>query len=189
MMARLHGLLRSKCINDSWLQRLALTFQRYVDQEARDKHMSSEGVRDINAWSQTVPIWNAEDLPVQQDLQYLGSDFEFSRLIPKSLTDPHVIFAELDYVPGGVDKATPFWKAVVDTGREKEPGTLAYGVLGDKEKQDRLCTFEVYESPEYLKDVHVPSDAISESIKNTKHLRTGLQHNLLKKVGGFLSRE
>lgn len=154
-----------------------------------DLHMASKGVKDINAWVESVPIWDSDDPPSLQNLCYLSPAFEFSRSVPSKITDPHVIFAELDYVPGGVAIATPYWKAVVDTGREKEPGTLAYGVLGDKTKEERLCTFEVYESPEYLKSVHVPSNAISESIKNTKHLRTGLKHNLLRKVGGFVSRE
>lgn len=164
-------------------------FARYADQNAMDLHMASQGVKDINAWMDTVPIWDAENPPILQNIQYLSPSFEFSRAIPSNVADPHVIFAELDYIPGGVATATPYWKAVVDTGRENEPGTFAYGVLSDKTKEERLCTFEVYESPEYLKDVHVPSDAISESIKNTKHLRTGLKHNLLRKVGGFLYKD
>lgn len=126
--------------------------------------------------------------PSRQVLHWLTDDFTFWRPEVAKHPDPHVIFAELDYIPGGAATATPYWKAVVDTGREKEPGTLAYGILRDPANAERLATFEAYESPEYLKDVHVPSDAISKSIKNTKHLRTGLKHNLLKKVGGFWSR-
>lgn len=150
--------------------------------------MNSQRIKDINAYFQTVPIFEESNPPVQDNLQYISSDYEFSRPEANNRTDPHVIYAELNYVPGGVATSTPYWKAVVDTGREKEPGTLAYGILKDPTKENKLATFEVYESPEYLKDVHVPSDAISESIKNTKHLRTGLKHNLLKKVAGFLYR-
>lgn len=168
--------------------RSSANLKRYIDQAAYDTHMTGQAYKDINAWFQTVPIFNADNPPTIQNLQYLSPTFEFSRQIPASVVDPHVIFAELDYVQGGVATAKPYWQTVVDTGRQKEPGTLIYGILEDKTQQERLCTFEVYESPEYLKDVHVPSDAISESIKNTKHLRTGLKHNILKRVGGFLSR-
>lgn len=62
-------------------------------------------------------------------------------------------------------------------------------ILKDSQKENRLCAFEVYESAEYLKDVHVPSGAIQSSINNTKHLRTRLKHHFLKKKGGFLYRK
>lgn len=163
---------------------------------AFDTHMAHGLVADITAWLQAPPAKvSASQLHM---LQYLSPDFSFTRADVENAnaaTDAehglHVIFAELDYVEGGVDKATPFWKAVVETGHDHEPGTLAYGVLRpakvpNGEGNKSLKTFEVYESVDYLKDVHVPSDAIGESIKNTKHLRTGLKHHLLRKVYGFL---
>lgn len=164
---------------------------------AYNEHMASGLVTDINAWLQDPPKVSAGQLHL---LQYLDQGFGFTRAEVKkdaAAKDPtyglHVIFAELDYVEGGVGKATPYWKAVVDTGRDNEPGTLAYGIykpnkVPEGEENKALKTFEVYESVEYLKDVHVPSDAISESIKNTKHLRTGLKHHLLRKVYGFLDK-
>ena len=164
---------------------------RYKDQEAFDVHLEGEMVKKTMEWFQSTPEAFAEDDPVViYRLQYISDEFEFTR--PESESDkhqdPHIIFSELDYIPGGVEEATPYWKAVVEAGRHKEPGTLAYGVLRDLEKQERLATLEVYESPEYLREVHALSDAISESIKHTQHWRTGLTHHLLKKVAGFLYR-
>ena len=45
---------------------------------------------------------------------------------------------------------------------------------------------EVYQSEEYLRGVHVKNKAIEESVKNTKHLRTGLKHVFLRLVAGYL---
>lgn len=123
--------------------------------------------------------------PAMDMMQYLpGQRFTRPEIVKHE--DPHVLYAELDYVPGGIQTATPYWQAVVDTGRDHETGTLQYGVAKPLEKDNRLVTFEVYESLAYLKDVHVPSDAIQNSIAKTKHLRTGLKHHTLKMVGGFL---
>ena len=163
-----------------------MVYCRYTDQAACDLYLNSQNVKDIKSWLETLPVFTEDDPPVIHELQYISSDFEFSRPGARTIADPHVIFAELHYIPGGVATSIPYWKAVVDTGRDKEPGTLAYGILRDSSKEDKLASFEVYESPEYLKDVHVPSDAITQSIKNTKHLRTGLKHNILKKVAGYL---
>lgn len=152
-------------------------------------HANSTPVQEINSWLQTVPIFAETDSPAIYNLQYISAGFEFSRPEAATHPDPYVIFAELDYVSGGVATAIPYWEAVVDTGRDMEPGTLAYGVLRNTIEEEKLATLEVYESPDYLKDVHIGSDAISESIKNTKHLRTGLQHQLLRKVSGYLYKQ
>lgn len=162
---------------------------RYVDEAAAELHIKSTGVQELLAWFQTVPIFAETDPPTIHRWQYLSSSFEFSRPEVAKHPDPHVVFAELDYVPGGAATAMPYWKAVVETGRDMEPGTLVYGVLRDTNKEEKLGILEVYESPDYLKEVHIPSDAVSESIKSTKHLRTGLQHHLLRKVSGYLYKD
>lgn len=185
MMGRLFGWLKSArpALNQRYVRLIA---SRYVDKAAADLHINSTGVQELLAWFQTVPIFAETDPPVIHSLQYLSPSFEFSRPEAAKHPDPHVVFAELDYVAGGVATATPYWKAVVETGRDMEPGTLAYGVLRDTHKEEKLATLEVYESSDYLNEVHIASDAISESIKNTQHLRTGVQHHLLRKVSGYL---
>ncbi|KAI8240204.1 4-coumarate--CoA ligase-like 7 [Colletotrichum sp. SAR 10_99] len=103
--------------------------------------------------------------------------------------DPWVIIAELGYHPGGSATSIPYWQGVVIEGRENEEGTLVYGLARDSEDREKLWTVEVYESEAYLKDVHVKSTAIAESIKNTKHLRTGLTWTFLKWKDGFLHKD
>lgn len=150
--------------------------------------MSTPGVNAINQWFADAPVLDPNDTPDVYILEYLPS-LRFTRPQVLSHADPHVVFAQLDYVPGGVETSIPYWTAVVETGREKEEGTLVYGILRDAQREGRLCTIEAYESAEYLRDVHVPSNAVQRSIANTKHLRTGLKHHFLQMKGGFLYME
>lgn len=124
--------------------------------------------------------------PTLRTLSYPSDSFHFSRPAIADQKDPWIIVAELNYHPGGAATSIPYWQAVVDEGREKEDGTLVYGILKDNANAERLWTMEAYESEAYLKDVHVKSDAIAESIKNTKHLRTGVEWAFLTWKGGFL---
>lgn len=124
--------------------------------------------------------------PTIRQLEFFDGGFEFSRPSVNAAKDPHVLFADLTYQPGTASQSLPYWKAVVDTGLNDEPGTLVYGVMKDPQNTDKIFVFEAYESPEYLADVHVPSQAIQNSIRDTKHLRTGLTHTTLKLEGGYL---
>lgn len=148
--------------------------------------MAQPGVQSMVQW---IASGNAlESAPRQLDLEYIDG-FDFTRKQAAETQDPCVVLAELDYKPDTVQKSIPYWKAVVETGRENEPGTLVYGILKDPKEQHKLFTVEAYESKEYLTDVHVKSKAIEESIKNTKHLRDGLKHQFLKVRGGFLHKD
>ena len=177
---------RLKSMSATTKQFTVLIFgDRYADKAAFDKHMATEGVKKVNQWFLDEKVLDPENLPVVHVLEYIPG-FRFDRKEVLNHEDPHVIFATLDYIPGGVETSIPYWKAVVETGRDNEKGTLVYGILKDPNTVNRLCTIEAYESPDYLTSVHVPSQAIQNSIANTKHLRTGLKHNFLKKKGGFL---
>ncbi|KAF7563971.1 hypothetical protein G7046_g169 [Stylonectria norvegica] len=157
--------------------------EEYVDKAAHAAHMATPAVVELIEF-----LTNAGVETTIHFLEYLPN-FGFTRDAILTHPDPHVMFAELDYYPGGVDTSIPYWKAVVESGRENEPGTLMYGILKDPSKENRLVSIEAYESPAYLMEVHVPSKAIQESIGNTKHLRTGLKHHIMKRRGGFLLRE
>lgn len=189
--ARASGRLRSKVhpIPTVPHRRHSHHCYRYASPKAFEAHTNSEAAQALHTWLQSVPIFSEADQPTSFSLQYLGPEFEFSRPEATQNADPHVIFAELDYSPGGSATAVPYWKAVVETGRGREPGTLAYGVMRDLDQEEKLATFEAYESADYLKDDHVASDAIAASIANTKHLRTGLKQHLLKRVLGFLYKD
>lgn len=148
--------------------------------------MQTPGVQDMIKWSTAEKVFG--DAPTIHQLEFIDG-FEFSRVGVDATKDPHVLFADLSYQSGTVAQSLPYWKEVVETGRNDEPGTLVYGVLKNPANQDKLYVLEAYESKQYLADVHVPSRAIQESVKNTKHLRTGLTHTALKLVAGFLHRE
>lgn len=122
---------------------------------------------------------------VKMNLTYID-DFFFSRPELKAAKDPYVAVAEIEYKPGTVPQTIPYWKAVVEEGRNNEPGTLMYGIAKDPDNENVLYALEGYESKDYLYDVHVKSTAIQESIKNTKDLRNKLTHHFLKLAGGFL---
>lgn len=103
-----------------------LNDDRYTDKVAFDLHMSTIGVKEINRWFVDEKVLDPNDKPDVHILEYLP-EFRFDRQEVLTHGDPHIAFAELDYVPGGVDTSIPYWKAVVETGREDEPGTLVYG--------------------------------------------------------------
>jgi quinol monooxygenase YgiN len=148
--------------------------------------METAGVKDMIKWSTTEKLFG--DAPTIHQLEFIDG-FDFSRDSVNQAPDPHVLFADLGYQSGTVPQSLPYWKEVVETGRNDEPGTLMYGVLKDPASPDKLYVLEAYESAQYLADVHVPSKAIQDSVKNTKHLRTGLKHTPLKLHAGFLHRE
>ncbi|KAG7116128.1 hypothetical protein HYQ45_010432 [Verticillium longisporum] len=157
--------------------------EEYIDAAAFDHHMSLPSVNAMRAWmSENV----GPKPPMMHILTYPSDSFQFSRQQVNKHTDPWIIIAELNYIVGGVGMSLPYWQAVVDQGREEEVGTLVYGILKDEDTVERLFTMEAYESEAYLNDVHVKSDAIAASIKNTKHLRTGIEWSFLRLVVGFL---
>ncbi|OIW28611.1 hypothetical protein CONLIGDRAFT_670416 [Coniochaeta ligniaria NRRL 30616] len=158
--------------------------EEYTGDEAFDTHMALPDVQDMVKWLGTGEVLTG-DMKVKMNLTYID-DFFFTRPEVKTAKDPFIAFAELEYKPGTVAQSIPYWKAVVEEGRNNEPGTLMYGIVRDPEAENMLYALEVYESKDYLYDVHVKSNAIQESIKNTKHLRNNLTHHFLKLAGGFL---
>lgn len=142
-------------------------------------------VQDMISWMSTGNILSAP--PTLYMLEYFNG-LIFTKPQVSSLPDPYICFAQIVYHPGRREVAVPYWTNVFKE-TEAESGTLVYGLVHDKEKPDELFTIETYESKEYLWDVHVKQNsAIQESVKNTKDLRISLEHNFLKKVGGFLSK-
>jgi len=134
----------------------------------------------INALG-TEPI--LEGTPRIYQLEPIGS---FTKPEIEQQSDPWMVFATIDYKPGLTVESVLYWKAVIETSKNDEPGTFVYGILKTKEPSDSLYSLEAYESKEYLWDVHAKSGAIAENVKNTKDMRTGLKHEFLKLHAGYL---
>jgi quinol monooxygenase YgiN len=150
--------------------------------------MATPAVKDMVATLSSGTILGGT--PTLYQLEWVDeTNFDFKKPGITKISDPYVIFAALDYLPDQANVSLPYWKDVVTAGRDDEPGTFVYGIAKDPATADKLFTIEAYESEAYLREVHVKSKAIEESIKNTKHLRKGLKHNFLKFVGGFLYKE
>ncbi|KAH7077025.1 hypothetical protein BKA63DRAFT_552824 [Paraphoma chrysanthemicola] len=94
---------------------------------------------------------------------------------PHSKTGTHAAMARIQYAPGTRIEGIERWKNVAaSVATEEEGGTYTYWFLADPEDDDVLYSLERYKDEKYLWDVHVPSKAIQENIKNQKHIRTGL---------------
>ncbi|KAI0152596.1 hypothetical protein GGR57DRAFT_469624 [Xylariaceae sp. FL1272] len=156
-------------------------FEEYENRKVLDEHMEWQPVKDMVAFmTAESPLSGAPTI-----LELSITDLSFTREEIKQHADPYITVAEIEYHPDTITKALPYWKAVVDTSR-KESGTLAYGVYRHPFDSNKIFTVEIYESKEYLWDVHAKSDAVAENVKNTKDMRKGLQHTFLRKVGGHL---
>ena len=159
---------------------------RYANKAAFDTHMAHPLVQDMIKWMGSGNI--LAGAPELYMLEYLNDDLSFAKPEVASIADPYICFARIVYHPDKRQEAIPYWQNVF-TETKKESGTFVYGIIVDKEKPDTLHTIEAYESKEYLWDVHVKqNNAIQESIKNTSALRVSLEHNLLKQVGGYLTK-
>ncbi|KAI1265299.1 hypothetical protein F5Y18DRAFT_47628 [Xylariaceae sp. FL1019] len=156
-------------------------FEEYASREVLDKHMEWQPVKDLVAFMTAAsPLSGAPtvlELPI--------TDLSFTREEIKQHADPYIAVAEIEYHPDTIPEALPYWKAVVESSR-KESGTLAYGVYRHPSDSNRIFTVEIYESKEYLWDVHAKSDAVAENVKNTKNMRKGLKHTYLRRMGGHL---
>jgi len=155
--------------------------EEYADQATSDAHLASQPVQDLIALMTSDPTLLAGPPAVYQ-LEPIYSSTKPEIADAKS---PHIVFANLDYKPEGIKTSLPYWEKVASTSEKDEPGTLFYAVTKTAENPDQLHTVEVYESEKYLWDVHAKSQAVQDSVANTKHLRTGLKHAHLQLVGGF----
>lgn len=155
---------------------------RYSDQATSDAHLASKPVQDLIALFGSKPVLAGAPLVYQ-----LEPIYSFSKAHVSQVTDPHIVFANLEYRAGTADQSLQYWKNVVSSS-EAEDGTLLYALAKEPANLDRLHTVEVYQSENYLWDVHAKSKAVTESVATTKDIRTGLVLSHLKQVGGFFCR-
>src|ERR1700710_800252 len=139
--------------------------------------MATQGVKDMIQFMTSEPV--LAGAPVVHMLEYIDG-FEFSRSDINKTSNPYVVYGQIIYKPDTLAESLPYWKQVVQSSKEQEPKTLVYGIAKDPKDPNSLFSVEAYENEAALKEVHVKSKAIDDSIKNTKHLRESLQHTFLK---------
>jgi len=155
--------------------------EEYADQASFATHQTSSAFKDL------VNFAENENLYAEEPVVYELTPFHILTR-PKVLThnDPYIVFGTVEYQAGKMVESMPYWKNVFSTTQTEEAGSLVYALCSDHAKPDVMRTVEVYESKEYLWDPHAKSDAVVENVKNTKHLRTGLEHVFLQIIAGYL---
>jgi quinol monooxygenase YgiN len=110
--------------------------------------------------------------------------------VPSISDDPAIVLANFEYKPGTLSDAVKGWKSVVDYVSAEEEGTKSYTVMADLEKGKEIRTVEVYESWEYVENVHMKSSIIAENVAQNGKDRTGIKGVVrVKFVDGFLGKE
>ena len=115
-------------------------------------------------------------------------EYAFTKPSVSTLEDPYISFARIEYKPGKREDALPFWKKVFDE-TMGESGTYVFGLAIDEQKDhDILYTLQTYENENYLREVHLKQNKAVQGSKATLEWSVGVKHNVLRLVGGHLSR-
>ncbi|KAI1627977.1 hypothetical protein EDD37DRAFT_692264 [Exophiala viscosa] len=157
--------------------------EEYADKATSDAHLTSQPVQDLINLFTSQPV--LKEPPTVYQLEPV---YSFTKPEAMKATDPYVMFANISYKAGSATQSLPYWEAVSSESENNEPGSLQYRLCREEANADRLHTIEVYESKEYLWEIHAKSKQVKESVEKTKDLRSGLVHAPLKMVSGFLHR-
>lgn len=146
--------------------------------------MASEPVKELISLMSTKPV--LAGAPTIRQLSFVeGMDFTKAEVSQQS--EPHVVFADIEYSAGEKASALEHWGNFVHKCKG-ESGCFAYGLASDGAKPDTLYTLEVYESEKYVSDVHAKSSAVQELLEKTKGSLKGVQHTRLQLRGGFVAK-
>lgn len=118
---------------------------------------------------------------------HLSAELTFSRPELEHFQDPYIVFSVLSYIDApSTASAMKGFQAVYDYTRIEEAGTLSYNVFRNESQTDQLHTLEIYESSEYLWDVHAASASVQQNMAAQKDIRIDRDLRLLKIMGGYL---
>ncbi|KAJ6185909.1 hypothetical protein N7519_007210 [Penicillium mononematosum] len=161
-------------------ERAVWVIEEYADEPAYEEHFRQIPIRELSAWlavglGEAPKIWTLE---VQED-----SSFTKPEVI--GYEDPTIVFTDLGYKQGTLQSTLPYWKKVADASKA-ESGTFVWGVALNRAESDRLAVIHIYESLEYLINVHAASKEMQDIQGFTADLRTVLAPHFLKFVGGYL---
>lgn len=147
--------------------------------------MASEPVKEILAYFAANP----QHVGGESVLSMTESWAAFTRPEIVNATDPWICFASIEYKAGKRAEALEAWENVTSETEKNEAETLSYNILKDNGHSETIKTLEVYASQAYFKEVHVPSKAVQDNLKNFgNEIRVSIKHVFLKLEGGFLER-
>lgn len=112
----------------------------------------------------------------------------FTRMNSSFPSDPTIMYASINYVPGTKLQALHGWGDVTYATERTEPGALSYNILEDEEDINKVNVLEVYRDDSYLWDVHAQSPAVLFNKHKNGSIRAHLTHVRLKAAAGFLKR-
>jgi quinol monooxygenase YgiN len=143
--------------------------------------------------SQQVVLNVLEILKSRPEMLVAPSSIDFSNPIvgvtrPTDAQDPFIVYAALDYKPDAFEEGVKGWKEVVAQTEKTEPQTLAYICLKDRDQENRIRMFEVYEN-EKVFETHCRTESVGKKIKDEERLKAKDPNVVfLKRVSGFLSK-
>ncbi|KAF1974291.1 hypothetical protein BU23DRAFT_531789 [Bimuria novae-zelandiae CBS 107.79] len=165
--------------------KLLYVIEEYTSKAAFDAHMAAEPVKALVAFLTQDPQY----LKAESALNMTESYAFFTRPEIVNATDPWICYASIEYKEGKRAEALEPWKHVTSEMEKNEADTLNYSILKDNDHAETIRTLEIYASEEYFKEVHVPSQAVQENMKNYgNEIRASIKHVFLKYRGGFMDR-
>lgn len=133
----------------------------WTSEPARLKYMEEPGTPEVHMQMSELCSIDPKGYP---------TTLSFMRPELAKCVDPFIVVAKFGYQPRTIDQALVGWTELVEYGEKEEPKTLGYSVFVDG---DDVRTLEIYESKEFLCDVHVKSDAIKKNGAQNGQWRTG----------------
>ncbi|KAF2787008.1 hypothetical protein K505DRAFT_379873 [Melanomma pulvis-pyrius CBS 109.77] len=160
--------------------------EEYASQAASDSHLATQPVQDLIGLFTTGDV-----LAGAPDVHTAPIVANKLAKQPPSVSDnPAIVLANFEYKPGTLASALKGWNSVVDYVSAKEEGTKSYTIFADLEKGNEIRTVEVYDSWEFVENVHLKSPAIAQNVEQNGKDRTGVKGAVkVKFVDGFLGRE
>jgi len=160
--------------------------EEYADQAALDAHLNAPPVVDLIAlFGQPGALAGAPDV------YNLTPSIDFARPELRSLSlekKPAVVMANFGFKASTLSHAVEGWGELIAYSEKTEPQTWGYTVMEDNQS-NMLRTVEVYESWEFVKGVHLKSQAIKANAEHNGKDRTGeIGAVELKAVDGFFGR-
>jgi quinol monooxygenase YgiN len=159
---------------------------RYASQAASDSHLATQPVKDL------IELFTTGDVLAGAPEVHIAPIVvnKLARTAPSISDNPAIVLSNFEYKPGTLENAIKGWKSVVDYVSAKEDGTKSYTILADLEKGKEIRTVEVYQSWDYMENVHLKSPVIASNVEQNGKDRTGVKGAVrVKLVDGFLGRE